>query len=134
MFGELSAREYQDWGDAGIHQLSVDAYAVQHPGKAERRAIQSVAVHLMTLALILEDETDPRVGPRLHKRMVRSEFHWLDPPGMQGRLNVTDVLRAESPEDQQRLVRAWAEDVWSAWRPHHATVRRWIKQSLGDGK
>ena len=130
--GELAAREYQDRAYAAIHQLSVDVYAVQHPGKAERRAIQSVALHLMTLAMILEDETDPRIGPRLHKRMVQSEFHWLDPPSMQGRMNVSDVLFAQTSEGHERLVRAWAEDVWTAWMPHQATVRRWIEQSL-DG-
>jgi Family of unknown function (DUF5946) len=129
-FGELSAREYQDRAYAGTHQISVDVYAVQHPGRPERRAVQSVAVHLMTLAMILEDGTDPLVGPRLHKRMVRSEFAWLDPPAMQGRMNVSDVLPARTREEHRRLVRAWAQDVWMAWEPHHATVRRWVEQSL----
>jgi hypothetical protein len=38
------------------HRLTVDVYAVQHPGGDERRAIQSVALHLMALCLVLERE------------------------------------------------------------------------------
>jgi hypothetical protein len=34
----------------------------------------------------------------------------------------------ESACPHARLVRAWAEDVWAAWSPHHETVRRWIEQ------
>lgn len=129
-FGELCARGYGSRAYAGVQQLAVDAYAVQHPGKPERRTIQSLAVHLMTLGMILEDGTDPRAGPELHKRMVRGEFAWLDPPQMEGRMNVVDVLAARTPEEHARLVVSWAEEVWAAWRPRHATIQRWIHQSL----
>ncbi len=130
-FGELLAREYEDPAYLRIHQLTVDAYAAQHPGNPERRAIQSVAVHLMTLAMVLEDGLDPRRGPPLHKRMVRrADYEWLEPPSMEGRMTVLDVLQAKTPCEHERLVRAWAEDVWEAWAAHHRRVRVWIEQSL----
>jgi hypothetical protein len=101
------------------------------PGTPERRTIQSVALHLMTLGMVVEDGLDPRHGPRLHKRMVRTEgFEWLEPPSMGGRLTVLDVLRAETPREHQRLVRAWAADVREAWAEHHRSVRIWIERSL----
>ncbi|MBA3839846.1 MAG: hypothetical protein H0X55_06055 [Thermoleophilaceae bacterium] len=130
-YGEVLAREFGDPDYFALHQLTVDAYAVQHPGVAERRAIQSVGLHLMTLCMVIEDGADPREGPKLHRRMVRRPaFEWLDPPPMDGRLTVAAILPAQSPSEHERLVRAWARDVWEAWTPHHETVRRWVRHSL----
>lgn len=131
-YGEVLAREFGDPEYFTLHQLTVDAYAVQHPGVEERRAIQSVGLHLMTLCMILEDGADPREGPKLHRRMVRRpSFEWLDPPPMDGRMTVANVLPAQSPSEHERLVRAWSGDAWQAWELHHETVRRWVRHSLG---
>jgi hypothetical protein len=130
-FGELLAREYEDPARLRVYQLTVDAYAGQHPGEPERRTIQSVALHLMTLAMVIEDGLDPRQGPRLHKRMVRvGGFEWLEPPATRGRLTVLDVLEAKTAREHERLVRAWAADVWEAWSAHHRSVRGWIAGTL----
>ena len=132
LFGELLAREFQDPDYFGVHQLTVDAYAVQHPGSPERRSIQSVGLHLMTLCLIVEDGADPADGPALHKRFVRRvEFTWLEPPRPNGRLTVADTVGSRTPDEHAEAVMAWGRDVWDAWAPHHATVRGWIEQSLG---
>ena len=106
-------------------QLAVDAYAVQHPGLPERRSIQSVALHLLTLCLFLEAGHDPKHGPRLHRRLIERlpEPHWLEPPEPNGTVTVADVLGGVSVE-------TWARDVWAAWSPHHATVRAWLAASL----
>jgi len=126
-FGEVLAREFGDPAYFAPHQITVDAYAVSHPGVPERRAIQSVGLHLMTLCMVLERGADPRDGPKLHKRMVdRSAFTWLDPPTMDGRMTVAELLPADSPAQHERLVRAWAADVWDAWTPHHDTVQTWV--------
>jgi hypothetical protein len=61
-YGEVLAREFGDPRYFAWHQLTVDAYAAQHPGVAERRAIQSVGLHLMTLCMVIEDGADTR-GP-----------------------------------------------------------------------
>jgi hypothetical protein len=131
-FGELIAREYEDPDYFRVHQLTVDTYAVQHPGERERRAVQSVAVHLMTLGMVIEYGLDPRHGPQLHKRMVKAGgYQWLAPRSMVGRMTVLDVLQATTADEHERFVRAWAEDVWEAWAAHHPTVRLWIERSLG---
>ena len=70
LFRELLAREFGDPGYFAFHQLSVDTYAAQHPGRRERRSIQSVGLHLMTLFLLLEGGADISEGPALHKRIM----------------------------------------------------------------
>lgn len=134
MYGEVLAHEYSDPAYFRIHQLTVDTYAVQHPGVPERRSIQSLALHLITLYLVLEKRTEPTSGPKLHKRLANQRrFHWLDPPRSIGKTTIADVHRARSAPEHERSVEAWARDVWAAWEPHHGTVRGWIRQSLGDG-
>lgn len=133
VYGEVLAREYGDPAFFRVHQLTVDTYAVQHPGVPERRSIQSVALHLITLCLVIEEGTDPSDGPTLHRRLAkRSRFDWLAPPRPNGRITISDVRGAANAAEHGRLVHAWARDVWAAWAPHHATVRRWIDNSLGD--
>jgi hypothetical protein len=132
LYGRLMAREFTDAAYFAVHQMSTDTYAVQHPGVPERRTIQSVALNLMTLCLVLEKGADPLDAPGLHKRMVaRPAFHWLEPPRPNGNMTVADVLRVEDPVEHSRLVAAWARDVWDAWAPHHPTVRNWIEHTLG---
>src|SRR5579871_2903462 len=69
-YGELLAAQYSDPARARFHQVVVDTYAVQHPDGDDPRAVQSVAVHLMTLYLFLECGVDPAHGPRLHRSMI----------------------------------------------------------------
>ncbi len=52
-YGELLAREYQDPVlFARCHQQSVDAYAVQHRGGSEQRAVRSVWLHFAALDVV----------------------------------------------------------------------------------
>jgi len=99
----------------------------------ERRTLQSVGLHLMTLSLFVEGGADIREGPRLHKRIManRPVFHWLEPPRFAGGLTVADVLGARDAHEHGELVWAWARGVWGAWAAHHSVVREWIEQSLG---
>jgi hypothetical protein len=122
--GRLQARAYEEPELRRLLQVVVDTYAVQHPGVPGRRQAQSVALHLMTLCLVLEDGADPRHGSKLHKRMVGPDYDWLEPPEPIGTLTTADV---ESADDVLR----WAREVWEAWSPHHETVRRWIGMTLG---
>ena len=132
VYGAVLAREYEDSEYGRLHQVTVDAYAVQHPGVPERRSIQSVAVHLITLCLFLEHGLDPKVGPTLHKRLAdHSSFHWLEPPRPNGTMTIADVGRARNAKEHLTLVEAWSRDIWGAWEPHHSTVREWIATELG---
>ena len=133
IYDEILAREYQDFGYAAVHQLSVDTaaspYAVQHPGRRTPQTIQSVNVHLISLCLVLERGCDAARATQIMDRAVRrfkGQFAWLEPPASRGALTVLDVVRAGDAEEHQRQVRRWAESAWEAWSFHHATIHAWV--------
>lgn len=127
-YGKVLAREYGDRRLMRMHRLTVDTYAVQHPGVNLPAARRSVAVHLSRLYLLLEGGWSmERVND--NAMLAITEFKdrcdWLEPPTMAGTLSVLEVLQAASNEEHQTRVRAWAESVWKAWAVHHDTVRKW---------
>ena len=81
-FGEVLARQYSDPALLPVHRLSVDAYAVQHPGEPSRQSIQSVGVHLIRLCLFLEHGLTPEQAndAMLTAGKVKHSFTWLEPP------------------------------------------------------
>jgi len=43
IYGEIFAKEYSEYGyPETIHRLTVDTYAIQHPGKPSRSSVASV--------------------------------------------------------------------------------------------
>ena len=125
LFGEVLAREYSDFRYARAHRLTVDTYAVQHPGTPTPQSIASVSLHLLRLYWMLELGHGGEFASDLMRRATRhkSEFTWLEPPATLGTLTVLDVHRASGPEEHVERVRAWALDVWRAWAKHHETIR-----------
>jgi hypothetical protein len=57
IYGEVLAREYREYAYPPVHRLTVDA--AQHPGVPSRGSIRSVALHLISLYLILERGYEP---------------------------------------------------------------------------
>ena len=134
-YGELLSAQYGDPQRMAFHQLVVDAYAVQHPGGDDPRAIQSVGIHLMTLCMFLERGTDPSLGTRLHRRMVeRPVFHRLEPPPSRGQITLLDVPLDAGPKAARDAAYDWASDVWTAWAAHHSIVRDWVDRSSIGGQ
>ncbi len=131
LFAELTATGA---GPGVPVQLLVDTYAIQHPGVPERRAVQSVCVHLISLCATLEHGWPAHRGPDLLRRAVarqeRWEWRWLDPPLPIGTLTVLDVQTVQGPARAERAS-AWSVDVWQAYEPHHALVRSWVDDLLG---
>lgn len=127
-YGEVLAREYEQPAFFQAHQFTVDAYAVQHPGRPSPQSIQSVAVHLIRLCLTLEHGASVEAATAvMHSATQRKDaFHWLEPPPSQGGVTAANVHRAASPQERAVQVRAWAEVAWAAWAAHHDTVRGWI--------
>jgi len=134
-YGEVLAREYSDAAFAMIHRLGVDAYAVQHPGQPSPQSIQSVAVHLIRLCLLLDEGAE--IG-RANELMVaatkmKKHFVWLTPPPSRGAITVADLHRARSAAEHVEVERSWAEAAWQAWSPHHATIRTWLPANVATG-
>ena len=104
--------------------LTVDAYAVQHPGVPNPQATQSVWVHLVTLQLALEEGWPPSQFVRLRRFGADSSagLTLLEPPASMGPVTAIDVAEA-SPAAASDAVRAWVDGAWAAWREHHDAVR-----------
>jgi hypothetical protein len=125
-FGEVLAREYSDPRYMAVHRMTVDAYAVQHPGHSSPQSIQSVAIHLIGLFLTLELRWPAiQVTAAIKRAADTTTFWWVDPPDSRGAITVANVVPAQSPEKHASEVHAWAKSAWAAWFPHHDQVRRW---------
>ncbi len=126
-YGTLLARDYGEYGYPIVHRLSVDAYAVQHPGQPNRQAIQSVAVHLIGLYYSLERglPADQVTRAIVRATQFSERFTWLEPPKSMGPVTVADAANAESLEAYQRIAKEWASSAWEAWRAHQAQIRIW---------
>lgn len=130
-FGEVMAREYQNPDLMPVHRLSVDAWAVQHPGDGSRQAIQSVGLHLVRLMVQLDDGLS---GEAANTAMLgfaarKATLPVLTPPERYA-LTVAEVAGAIQPSDHILAVRAWAEAVWQDWSHAHVFIRAWAR---GDG-
>ncbi len=126
-FGQVLAREYGNPGLFAVHRLSVDAYAVQHPGGDSRQAIQSVGVHLVRLCLFLERGLTAEAANDAMLRVAKAKaaMTWLARPASLGAVTVADVVAATDAPAHADLVRRWARAAWDAWATHHDLVRRW---------
>ena len=83
-FAELSATLSP--GGSPLRRLVTDAYMVQHPGVPERRAVQSVCLHLVGMCLVLERGLPPRELSGALQRLLAHPpaWRWLDPPKPNG--------------------------------------------------
>ncbi len=136
-FGQVLAREYSSAELMPAHRLTVDAWAVQHPGDGARRAVQSVGLHLARLLIQLDDGV---AGEDAHARMLefarrKAELPPLSPPSSY-RMTVADVVDAQDASAHRAAVERWARATLADWAPHHGFIRRWIDEpgahTLGD--
>lgn len=105
-----------------VRQMCVDAYAVQHPGTPNPQAIQSVALHLLSMRRYLVEGL-----PVVPLRVVgeKGAFVWLTPPAVRGERTVADVPLDGAGSVLVAAARSWVESAWAAWAPHHAQVATW---------
>jgi hypothetical protein len=103
------AREYQDAAlFERCHRLTVDAYAIQHPGDpAERRARQSFWIHGASLWMVLRMGRTHGDATAALKTIAQGDFP-VPPRAAGAALTHADVLAAPEAEHAAR-VRAWAE-------------------------
>jgi hypothetical protein len=122
VYSEVQSRIWENYSELEeIHQLTVDTYAVQHPGQISRKATQSVNVHLVSLYFVLEMGVSGETARSRLKQFIESkpDLKWLDPPDFTGTLTIADVRNAKSVEEYKRLVQAWARSVWKVWKEKH---------------
>lgn len=136
LYSEVLAKEYGEYRYPAVHQLTVHAYAAQHPGTPSRRSIQSVAGHLIGLYLVLDRGLNAKRATAMIREAIaqRGRFMWLEPPPSMGPLTVLDVAGATHLAGHVRLVEQWANSVWDAWAEHHETIRNWALMLRAEGK
>lgn len=113
--------------------LLVDAYAAQHPGVPSDQAIQSVAVHTLTLYGVLERGVGMeralwlRLRPLREQRTTkRGRFHWLIPPSFADTITIADIVALPTPAARSEKVKAYVEQVWGCWaHAHRGTIATW---------
>ena len=126
LFNQVAVQQYEI-ASFDLRRMSVDAYAVQHPGTTDRRAVQSVAVHLISLYFVLERGLTPTeaTGKMRYALTDKSRFVWLEPPPSTGNITVVDVVNVTDPTEHEAMVKRWARSAWGAWRAHHDWIRKW---------
>jgi hypothetical protein len=134
VYGEVLAAEFGNAVLFGrVHQLTVDSYAAQHAGGRHRD--KSVCIHLVGLCLVLEHGLAPTAVPPRLQRLAAGTASWphFTPPEERGPLTVLDVALAESAEEHVARVRAWAEQMWRAFRPWRGAVEELAARCLEAG-
>lgn len=120
-----------------LNPLLLDAYCVQHHGTPSPQAINSVAVHALTLYGVLVAGVAPNDALWIRRRALRDSvsrgkherFHWLTPPDVAKMLTIADITNAETPSARSDQLQAYVQSVWAAWSDlHGTTVAQWYAQ------
>lgn len=132
-FGEILQRFYGTEAAEDAHRISVDAYAVQHPGTPNPQAIQSVTGHLVNLCLMFEYKvSDPAWRRGMIKSITRysDQFVWLEPPEQNGIITVADLLPISDIHALHQHSVEWARSIWDSWHVHHPVIRQWAAKIM----
>lgn len=133
IYTEILAREYGAYNyPQPTHRLTVDTYAIQHPGQPNRKSIQSVNIHLISLYLIFEmnmtgKETTQKMTEILSDKI---SFNWLEPPIRNGYMTVKNVLGSKNQIEHEQRVLAWSKSVWGCWYEIHGITIKNIVDRL----
>ena len=129
-FGAVLEREYSNPELMGIHRITVDTWAVQHPGDGSRRAIQSVGLHLARLMIQLEEGLS---GERAHSAMLDFASRKAELPELPRRdsyrMSIADVVGAVELHSHRQAVLRWAESTWHDWSDQHDFIRGWVRRT-----
>jgi len=116
-----------DARESSHRALMGDAYAVQHHGDESPQAIQSVAVHLLTLHGVLAEGHPAESALWLRRRTLRRKgvFQKLAPPPLGSMLTVRHLFPGGGVVAPATPA-AYAASVYAGWMSVHAgTVRDW---------
>lgn len=128
-YGDVLAREYGDPAYWRTHRLLTDAYCGQHSISDDRRARQSLWIHLAALMLHFEDAApEPRIVAFLRAAAKSEDFAHLPIPEASLGVRIDAVHAAASLESHHAAVAAYARAVYDAWSPHHGAFRGLIER------
>ena len=115
-YGEVMAREYTSAALMDVHFLSVDAFAAQHPGSDDdRRARQSVWIHLAGLKAVLRDRHPKAYRYDLLRRLARRNDFPPQPRHAPFAMTSADMVLLETESAHRQGARDWAEATLKAY-------------------
>lgn len=135
MFCEIMAKEFSDEKYWKAHQFTVDAYALQHVGKKEdKRALNSVNIHLASLYAIFEEHMSLDEAPKVRQQFSqhykgKDLLEWLEPPDSFGELTVFEPWNNENADLHFEITERWAKSVWEAWSHQHENIAHLVDQT-----
>ena len=119
-----------------LRPLILDAYCVQHHGTPSPQAIQSVAIHALTLYGVLNQGYKPDQTVWIRQRLLRDmkipkheRFEWLTPPAFEQCTTIADIVEEPTPEARSEKAQAYIEEVWTLWQGHYGdTLTDWYER------
>ncbi len=131
-YGELLAREYENYEYMSVHELTVDAYALQHPGKESPQTIGSIYIHLASLYSYFMFGRRISELSSIRKKMTRYKdtFVWLTPPEDLKAITVADILESKTAVQHCANVKKWAEYLFETWGIHHSKIANILVTNL----
>lgn len=113
-YGQVLAREYGDPALFGaVHRLTVDAYALQHPGlPGDPRANRSVWIHFAALHAILSQGLSHADATARLAKIARHDFPPLPPAPRHG-ITLASLNLATGSTHVAEITR-WAEAAYEA--------------------
>jgi len=128
-YGEVLAREFNDPGYFRAHRLMTDAYCGQHSVGGDRRARQSLHIHLAALMLWYEDGVAAeRIVDFLRKAARSKQFPALAMPDENRLVTIDAVHGAQDAAGHVAAVQEYARAVFDAWQVHHPVFRALINR------
>ncbi len=111
-----------------IHQHVVDAYQAQVSNK-ETKPI-AVIFALLGLHLYLEEGYTGREVQLMHMKIAKNKpavWPKVVFPESRGEITIQDILKLESSEDKDAMIRNWCESVWNAYSESQQAIRDFTK-------
>jgi len=106
-----------------------DAYCGQHSVGDDRRARQSLHIHLAALMLWYEDGVAAeRIVDFLRKAARSKQFPALAMPDENRLVTIDAVHRAQDAAGHVAAVQEYARAVFDAWQVHHPVFRALINR------
>lgn len=131
-YGEVLAREYGDAAYWRGHRLLTDAVCAQHSTGEDRRARQSLHIHLAALMMFFEDDApEAEIVGFLRSAARNFEFDALKMPAANHRVSITGIHGAADAAQHISAVKRYARGVFDAWQVHHGVFRALIGKVEG---
>src|SRR5229473_1940122 len=114
-FEDRSALSWTSPVRAGVHNLLVDAFAMQHTEEYGRSA-KSYMAHLTALCCSVDAPGDQKLYWGI-PRWLDGQTTLARPVDIptRGVMTIADAQASQSDADYADLVRRWARDVWAAY-------------------